>query len=85
MGPSRRRGTFEERKALAIGAHKLARLVIFASPDPQADAPDWVPVLPDDVPEAVRENRVIGALVNGAIVREAGGERWYRAEAVDAA
>lgn len=77
MGQARLRGTLDERKAKAI---KQANLVILSSPDPQANGPDWTPVLPENVPMRLRRPDVIGSLVKGLIVKEIDGNTWYRAE-----
>ena len=83
MGQARHRGTFEQRRELAMAKRiKQARLVILTAMDPQTDPAGWEPVLPDDVPPAVREGGVIAELVKGRICQEFDGGPWYRAERV---
>ena len=80
MGQARIRGTFEQRRAQAVAKFKQANLVILTSMEPYAPANQWVPVIPEQVPKAVKKPEVIGQLVNGKICQPERGGPWYRAE-----
>lgn len=42
---------------------KFANLVFLRSADPQANAEDWEPVKPEDVPEDLKDPDVLGRLM----------------------
>jgi hypothetical protein len=61
-----------------------ARLIILRSPDGESD---WTPVMPDQVPEWLKDPVVVGRLVNGEMAQGPSGillpdqfHPWYRAE-----
>lgn len=60
---------------------KQAKFVIYSSPDQQ----NWAPVLPEDVPEWVKEPETLGRMMLGEMCmkRDEGdrGSLWYRADA----
>lgn len=61
----------------------LARLVILKSDDPEADAPQWSPVDPAEVPDWIRmDPEIVSALMQGLIAHVALDPIWYRAVVV---
>lgn len=57
----------------------MGRLVFLSSTDEET----WTPVRPEDVPEWVKHQDVLGNLANGDMARdEAQGPEWYRAERI---
>lgn len=60
-----------------------ANLIVFSSTDPEAAPSDWVPVMPDRVPDPIKSPDTMAGLVQGHIARVEGGYIWYRVERVD--
>jgi len=65
--------------------HKIEQtMVVYASPD---GSTGWRPLIPEAVPEWVKEPDVMGNLANGRIAYLQGGNdvapMWYRAEPID--
>ncbi len=63
---------------MSVGGTKVARAVILKSDDEVR----WEPVRPEDVPEWLKEEDVMGNLVAGAMAKREG-TPWFRAQVLD--
>jgi len=59
---------------------KCERLVVYCSVDGESE---WVPVLPEKVPDWINSGEVLRQLMNGNIAHNEGDPGWYRVEVVD--
>lgn len=59
-------------------AMKAGKIVVYHS----LDTEHWTPILPNDVPDWVKEPETMGRLVQGDMAQSNGGG-WYRAEKIE--
>ena len=66
-------------------AAELVRMVVLSSLDPDAPHEGWVPVKPEDVPQALKDDvDVMGYLKDGLLCQLNGNGTWYRGMVVNA-